>query len=423
MEFGPILRSMSRSKVRYGLIVLEIALTLAIVTNCVSLIRGAQGELTIPSGFDDANLLNVRTQPFAPEFKESGYQNNVVRQDLEALKAIPGVKAASNTRFLPWQGGGSSTEVRIAGSGPKGTLLRTQIYNADEGTFATLGTNVLEGRTFSREETEAETARIAALFTKARETGPDGTPKDKISQDVVISRALGRLAFGDASPLGKRFEDSDGDQYHVIGVIGRFYNPYGWPIHEYAMFYGNSSTSYAGGAPYLVRTEPGSLDRVKAAIEKRLVEVNGGRNVTVRSIPDIKDNFQTTQKLLLRVLSGVIVLLLFVTSLGIIGLTSFSVAERTRQIGTRRALGAQRSDILRYFLLENWIVTTLGLSLGVLFAVGLNMLLVENLKVKRMDLSLVAGGVLLLWAAGLAATFFPALKGARVAPAIATRNV
>lgn len=421
MEFGPILRSMSRNKVRYGLIVLEIALTLAIVTNCVSLIRGAQGELSTSSGFDDTNLLNVRSQPFAPDFKEAGYQNNAVRADVDALRALPGVKAASNTRFLPWQGGGSSTELRIAGS--KEPWLRTQIYNADDGTLATLGTNLVEGRTFTREETESETARLAALLGKARETGADGTPKEKISQDVVISQALGRLAFGAGSLLGKRLEDSDGDQYHVVGVIDRFYNPYGWPIHEYAVFFSGTAASYVGGAPFLVRTEPGSLVRVKAAIEKRLVEVNGGRNVTVRSIPEIKDVFQSQQKLLLHVLSGVIVLLLFVTSLGIIGLTSFSVAERTRQIGTRRALGAQKSDILRYFLLENWIVTTLGLSLGILVAVGLNVLLVQSLHVKRMDLSLLAGGVFLLWVAGLFATWFPALKGARVAPAIATRNV
>ena len=71
MEFGPILRSMSRSKVRYGLIVLEIALTLAIVTNCVSLIRDAKAELGKDSGFDDEHILSVRSQPFAPEFKEA----------------------------------------------------------------------------------------------------------------------------------------------------------------------------------------------------------------------------------------------------------------------------------------------------------------------------------------------------------------
>src|ERR1700682_4060673 len=115
MEFGLILRSMKRSKVRHGLIVLEIALTLAIVTNCVNMIREAQKEIARPSGFDDDHILSVRTQPFTPEFREAGYRDNSVRQDLDALRSLPGVKAASNTRFLPWQGGGSSTEVRAQG--------------------------------------------------------------------------------------------------------------------------------------------------------------------------------------------------------------------------------------------------------------------------------------------------------------------
>jgi putative ABC transport system permease protein len=421
MEFGPILRAMTRSKVRYGLIVLEIALTLAVVTNCVSLIRDAQKELAKESGFDDANILTVRSQPFEPAFQETGYLANSVRRDLDVLGRLPGVKAVSNTRFLPWQGGGSSTETRPAGS--RGPWLRNQIYNADEGTFAALGSPVVEGRGFTRGEVESEDARLAALFASARERGEDGTPKNKITQDVVISRAFARLAFGEGSPLGKRLEDSDGDQYQVVGVIERFYNPYGWPIHEYAMFYPSSSASYVGGSAYLVRTEAGALGGVRAAAEKALLDANGGRNVRVRTLLEIKDGFQATQKLVLGVLTGVIVLLLFVTSLGIIGLTSFSVAERTRQIGTRRALGAQRSDILRYFLLENWIVTSLGLSLGVFLAVGLNAALVNQVRAHRMDGSYLAGGVLLLWAAGLLATWFPALKGAGVAPAIATRNV
>ena len=421
MEFGPILRAMTRSKVRYGLIVLEIALTLAVVTNCVSLIRDAQKELGKESGFDDANILTVRSQPFDPAFQEKGYLANTVRADLDVLGRLPGVKAVSNTRFLPWQGGGSSTETRPAGS--KGPWLRNQIYNADEGTFATLGSPVVEGRGFTRAEIESEDARLAALFATARERGEDGTPKNKISQDVVISRAFARLAFGEGSPLGKRLEDNDGDQYLVVGVIERFYNPYAWPIHEYVMFFPSSSASYVGGSAYLLRTEPGARASVAAGLEKALLAANNGRNVRVRTLLEVKEGFQAGQKLLLGVLTGVIVLLVFVTALGIIGLTSFSVAERTRQIGTRRALGAQRADILRYFLLENWIVTTLGLSLGILLAVALNAALVNQLRAHPMNASYLAGGVLLLWAAGLLATWFPALKGAAVAPAVATRNV
>ena len=157
--------------------------------------------------------------------------------------------------------------------------------------------------------------------------------------------------------------------------------------------------------------------------EQRVEVLASGRNLQVQPVSQIKERFQSRSALLVTILSVVIALLLFITSLGIVGLTVFSVAERTRQIGTRRALGAQRGDILRYFLLENWIVTTLGLALGIALAFGLNVALVSRVSGPKMEPGLVAGGVLLLWIAGLAATFLPALRGARVAPAIATRNV
>jgi putative ABC transport system permease protein len=119
----------------------------------------------------------------------------------------------------------------------------------------------------------------------------------------------------------------------------------------------------------------------------------------------------------------VIVLLVLVTSLGIVGLTSFSVAERTRQIGTRRALGARRTDILAHFLLENWLITTMGLSLGVALAYGLNIGLLSAVSGAKLSGALVVSGVFVLWLAGLLATLAPALRAARISPAIATRNV
>src|SRR5439155_9874694 len=102
MEFGPILRAMQRNKVRFGLIVLEVALTLAIVTNSVNMIRVAQKEMARPSGFDDENIVSVRSIAFDPAFKEEGYLDNEVQRDVAALKRVPGVAAVSNTRFLPW---------------------------------------------------------------------------------------------------------------------------------------------------------------------------------------------------------------------------------------------------------------------------------------------------------------------------------
>jgi len=122
-------------------------------------------------------------------------------------------------------------------------------------------------------------------------------------------------------------------------------------------------------------------------------------------------------------MSTVTVLLVLVTSLGIVGLTSFSVAERTRQIGTRRALGARRRDVLQHFLAENWIVTTMGVAVGVVLAFALNFGLVTVVEGARLRWPLLGAGVLLLWLAGLLATLAPALRASRISPALATRNV
>jgi len=422
MELGPILRAMGRNKVRFGLIVAEVALTLAIVANCVALIRDAQSRMAQPSGFDDDNIVRVSSTPFEKAFREEGYLDNVLRQDLEVMRATPGVRAVTNTNFLPWQGGGSSTELRVAGS--KGEMFRTQIYNADEGTFEALGIGASEGRTFTREEAERDTQRLRALLATTREVGPDGLPKDKFVSDAVISRAYGTLLFGDKEPLlGKLMEDSDGDQYRVVGVIDSFYNPYGWPIHEYVVFYPGYRRAYEFGAPFLLRAQPGQATAVAKAVEDRLLKSNNGRNVTVRTMAEIKQQYFGPQRMLSTTMSVVVVLLVLVTSLGIVGLTSFSVTERTRQIGTRRALGARRRDVLGHFLAENWLLTTLGIVIGVGLALGLNIGLVSGIEGAKLRWPLLAAGVVGLWGAGLLATLAPALRASRISPAIATRNV
>jgi putative ABC transport system permease protein len=355
MEMGPILRAMRRNKVRFGLIVMEVALTLAIVANCVAMIRDARATMTRASGFDDDNLVRVNSNPFEKAFREEGYLDNVLSQDLQSLRTMPGVRTASNTRFLPWQGGGSSTEMRPAGT--RGEMLRTQIYNADESTFDTLGASLAEGRNFTHDEVERDSLRLRELNKNKRETGPDGLPREKFEQDVVITRAYGKLAFGDKPLLGQQLEDSDGDLYRVVGVVGEFYNPYGWPIHEYAVFYPNNARAYEYGAPFLIRTEPGQAAAVAKAVEERLLAVNNGRNLRVQTMAEIKAQYFGPQRLVSTLMSCVTVLLILVTSLGIVGLTSFSVAERTRQIAlSRHALltRAQKPTMLQHFLADGW---------------------------------------------------------------------
>src|SRR6185436_32762 len=168
---------------------------------------------------------------------------------------------------------------------------------------------------------------------------------------------------------------------------------------------------------------PGARKTVMAALEDTLLKVDPGRIVTVKSLEEYKANTYNSDTGLMKILGGVVVLLVAVTAFGIVGLTSFSVSQRRRQIGTRRALGATRQDILRYFLLENWLVTGSGLVLGLGLAWALNYGLAKLSESPKLDWMLLGGGMLLLWLSGIVAALAPALKATKVAPVVATRTV
>jgi putative ABC transport system permease protein len=122
-------------------------------------------------------------------------------------------------------------------------------------------------------------------------------------------------------------------------------------------------------------------------------------------------------------LVAVIVALLVVTALGIVGLASFWVQQRTKQIGVRRALGATRGQVLRYFQTENFLLATLGIVLGMLLAYGINQLLMGKYELPRLPLAYLPFGAVTLWLLGQLAVFWPARRAAAVPPAVATRSV
>ena len=400
MPIGPIIRAMKHNRVRFVLIILEIAITLAIVTNAVNMILTERAKMTRKSGFDDANLLFFSATPFAPEFMEQSYVEKIVKEDIRAIEAIPGVKAAAATSFLPWQGGGSSGMFKTEGYAEK---FQAQFYATTKGLFDTLGVKVAQGRGFTETDTPLD--------------------PDEPTHVTIISRALAKKIWGDANPLGKVITSGDGDRPRtVIGVIDEFYNPYSWNIGEYVLF--TPGRSYdGGGSGYLIRAEPGAVKAVSSQLEGRLIAVNPGRTFRLFTVPQVKDNFFGSSRLIIRSMTAVIVVLVFITALGILGITSLAVSERTKQIGTRRALGATKGDILKHFLTENWIVTTAGLILGVVATYALDYFLVSNLTDEKLPWYLVVVGMGVLWVNGLVATIPPALRAATVSPAVATRTV
>lgn len=403
MQFGPIFRSLLRNRSRVVLIVAEVALTLAIVANCLSLILDTRAKLAQASGFDDEHIAYLQSNPFDEHLKEQRVLNQLADQDVRTLRAVPGVLAASHTSLRPWQRSGSATAVRVPGT--RTETIETQICESDPGLFATLGVPISEGRGF----TEAE-----------YDHGADAKP-DEV-QPVVISRALAARLYPGGGALGKQAAFGDDSQrFTIVGIIDRFHNPFG-KATDRVMIVPARSAVFDRGAYYLVRTQ-GAPALVLPQLEKALVGLEKGRFLRKGTLVEERTQYHGRDRILVASLDGVMALLVLVTALGIVGLTSFSVGERRKQIGTRRALGADRAAIVRHFLLENWMVTSLGIVLGAGLAYALNFGLVSWVAGARLSPAVVAAGALGLWIIGIGAALGPALRGAQVPPAIATRNV
>ncbi len=143
----------------------------------------------------------------------------------------------------------------------------------------------------------------------------------------------------------------------------------------------------------------------------------------VRSLDYYRDRSYQADRNMAIFLVTVTALLGRVTALGIFALATFNVNMRTRQIGTRRAIGARKADIVRYFMVENWLVTTAGVLLGAALALGVGYSLSRAYQLPRLDLYYLVGGVVALWATGQVAAWQPSRRAAKISPSVATRTV
>lgn len=411
MEFRPVLNALMRNKTGLLLIVLQVAITLAIVCNSVFIILQRIEKVNRPSGMDEANLFTVTSLGFATDFDLPG----TLRQDLDALRSIPGVVDATTINSVPLsQGGWSEGLSDQPDSVPQDKRKRegSAIYMVDEHGANTLGVKIVAGRNFNAGDVSGR------------------TKDDKGSlHSVIITQALADKLFPGGA-VGKTLYSSlpgkDGP-VTVVGVIERLQAPWvGWdkveqamlvPQYDHGEFDSNSSR-------YLIRTEPGRRDEVMKEAERKLGEVNSGRIVRgLRSIEEVRGESYRQDRAMTVVLTTVIFALLAVTGLGIVGMVSFWVTRRIKQIGTRRALGARRFDIRRYFMIENLIVVGIGIALGILLTYGFNLWLMKHYELPRLAWYYAPLGALTVLLLGQLAVFGPATRATRVSPAVATRTV
>lgn len=403
MEFGPILRALSRHKTGALLAALQIAVSLAVMVNAAFIIQARIEKMDRPTGMDIGNLVTVEIRSFGADRDALGD----IRRDLEMIRARPEVRSATMINQFPLSGSGSATGMRTTPQ-DEATPILTARYEVDEHGLETLGVNVVRGRGFRPEEVQL---RIP------NETEPES------ARVVVVTQALADELFPDTDALGATIYWADLAPATIIGIIDHMQGSWvGWDKLDSNML--QPRLSAWESVRYLIRTKPGQRDALIRVLEDELTALDRNRVVrNVRAHEDLVARSYETDRATTQMLSAVIVLLVGLTALVIVGLASYFVSQRTRQIGTRRALGATKADIVRYFLVENWLITTFGAALGCVLTVAVGYWLETAFDLPRLDWRYLGVAVTGLWIVSLAAALWPSLRASRVAPAVATRTV
>jgi putative ABC transport system permease protein len=401
MAIRPILSAMLRNKTGAILVGLQIAITLAVVANSVFIITQRVDKINRPSGIDSENLFFVQSYGYGPNYNH----RETVRHDLDLIRAMPGVVAASVTGGIPLSGGGQATGYSPS-TDKNFEPVDGNVYNVDEYGVEAFGITLAAGRSFTEQEIQYDEV-IGSKFVPS----------------IIITQAMAKDLFGDEPALGKNVYDNLGQSAVVVGVIDHMLGAWvDWDDLDHVALHPRIPDGPS--VRYVVRAEPGRRDALILEVEKKLSEADLSRSINwVRSHEYYTERSYRNDSRMVALLSVMIVLMIAVTALGIVGLASFHVNQRRKQIGTRRAVGARRIDIIRYFMLENWLLTTAGVFLGAILAFAFGQWLSSAYSLPRLEPWYVAAGIVLLWILGQLAVYVPARRAAAIPPALATRTV
>jgi putative ABC transport system permease protein len=403
-EIGPIFRALTRNKLGAILVALQIALTLAVVTNSAYIIHERITDIARPTGLDEANTAILVSTLFDSETD----QFQLYRDDLEVLRALPGVIAVTPTNAIPASGSGWGDDYYPDPEMQSNEGVYYGRFMGDEHALAAFGLELVSGRNFRPDE-------LREVSEEQREF-PDV---------VMVSQALADELFPDGDALGKTIWDEPNGQEprQIIGIYDHMQNAWPHSTNVDLTAFQPTRLRFGGTLKYVLRSEPGRLAQVMRDAEEFLSQDRRRIVDWVRTFEEQKRRTYSRDTAMVKLLTAVIVVLVGVTALGIVGLAWFSVTQRRKQIGTRRALGATRTDIVRYFMVENWLITSAGLAVGLVGALTLNWLLDTQYEVGRVPLWYLPIGVTALWAMGQLAVLLPARRAAAVPPALATRSV
>ncbi len=412
MEIRPILSALLRNKTAPLLIAAQVAISLAILANALHVINLRLATSARPSGIEDeANVFYIAKRPL----QKLNHADTLAQQqrDAEALAAIPGVKAVSFASQMPMSQSGNNSGLSTDRKQTQSTATAGMYFSAGP-LIKAMGLKLIEGRDFNADD-------VVEVDSELDDVGK------KFPKGIIITKALSDLLYpGGGSAIGKTVfygTGNDAAESRVVGVVEHL---------QTAGAQSGVKGEYSAIVPirmsytfsrFVVRTEAGQRDRIMPEAETALRKVAPGlMRIRTQSVEQDRTDRYRNEKALAWMLVAVSGLLLLVTASGIVGMTTLRVAQRKKLIGVRRALGARKRDILRYFITENFLITSGGVVAGLILAVLLNQLLVSQLEMSKLPIGYLAYGAATLWLLGVIAVYGPAWRAAGISPAIATRS-
>jgi predicted permease len=383
---------------RSGLILLQVSLSLPLLLTAALLVRTLQNLRAIDTGFEKANVLFATVNPalngYPPEKSHTFFEQLLTR-----ARALPGVTTASLASDTPISGGWDQNGIVVEGYTPReGELMDSDVTVISPDYFKSLGIAFLLGRDFSDQDRQ-------------------GTPKV-----TIVNEKLARHFFGTTNVIGKRIGVDAVPDITIVGVVRdvKYVNlrenlrrHFYLPVAQEKRLTNLTLHVKTAAAP-----EP-LADSVRAevnALDPHLPLYN------VMTLAKEIDESLNKERLVTWLTSAFGVLATLLTALGLYGVLTFSVARRTREIGIRVALGAQRRDVMQLVLVQGLILVTAGVALGLLAAFGVSRVIASLLfGIYPTNAATLIAVTVGLFVVGLFACYLPARRATKVDPSVALR--
>lgn len=383
------------------LVILEIALSLVLLVGAGLVLKGFAGLLGNDPGFETGHVLTLRLTTSPTRYTSQSAARVFLEPALEKIRAIPGVESAGSISLIPYSNWGNNSGIRYEGQ-PKGGPTRQPIVEyrrVTPGFFGVTRQRLLAGR----------------LLQPSDNDDPASPPV------VVVNKALVDRDLEGVDPIGKRFYLTDTTFGTIVGVVSniRNFGPFSPPAPE--MYWTYLQTGPTASFPVMIRVSRGDPTAIAPAVRAAIRGVDP--TVAVSNIEPLQAVIARSlgqPRFYLSLLGAFAVVALVLAIAGLYGVLSYAVAQRTRELGIRSALGSSPAGLLRLMALDGIRLVGFGLVLGSLGGVLMTRLLSFALYgVSPLDVETWAASLLLMFVAGAAAALIPARRATGVSPLIA----